>query len=215
MRLFANAGYDMPSLEKTQSDEARLRAMDIDICFAELKDDLLDSSDPFVQTAIAEMENRFGITKDDMTKCFFAAIRSPQPSETVDICFSYNFNKEASVHVFLCDSISAFHFRDRRLHKGIGGFQQVILELGKTHVDIHGTKPGCIALRFLKRGHIITGIREQAHKMLTVFYALLHKISPLRLLINVIPAAVIPTALGVFRPEIVIVMEAVAHFAGG
>lgn len=107
MKLFAEAGYDMTVLEKAQSDEARLRAMDIDICFAEIQDDLLDSSDPFVQTAIAEMESRFGITKEDMTKCHFIAIRSPQPSETVDICFSCNFNKEMAANLGLCELLGS------------------------------------------------------------------------------------------------------------
>ena len=107
INLFAEAGYDRTPLERAQSDETRLRAMNIDICFAELEDDLLDSSDSFVQTAIAEMESRYGITKEDMAKCSFVAIRSPQPSETVDICFSYNFNKEAAANLGPCEIFGA------------------------------------------------------------------------------------------------------------
>ncbi|MBO2517608.1 MAG: hypothetical protein CW338_10140 [Clostridiales bacterium] len=105
INIFAEAGYDTAPLEKAQSDEARLRAMSIDICFAGINDDLLDSSDPFVQTAIREMESRYGITKADMVRCRFAAIRSPQPSKTVDICFSYNFNKEAAADTGLCETL--------------------------------------------------------------------------------------------------------------
>ncbi len=107
VNLFTETGYDISPLERAQSDEARLRAMDIDICFAELKDDLLESSDPFVKTAVQEMENRYGITKEDMTKCHFAAILSPQPSETIDVCFSCNFNKEAAANPGPCETLGA------------------------------------------------------------------------------------------------------------
>ena len=107
MDLFAQAGYDLAPLQMIQSDEARLRAMDTYICYAEIENDLLDSSDSFVQTAIREMESRFGITKEDMIKCHFAAVLSPQNSETVDICFSYNFNKEAAAQPGLCEMLGA------------------------------------------------------------------------------------------------------------
>lgn len=107
MDLFAGAGYDTAFLQKAQSDEARLRLMVTDICFAELKDDLLSSDDSFVRTAVREMESRFGITMEDMTACRFAAVRSPQPSETVDICFSYNFNREAAAKPGLCETLGS------------------------------------------------------------------------------------------------------------
>lgn len=107
MDLFAEAGYDTVPLQKAQNDESRLRAMNTSICFAEAKDNLLDSSDSFVLTAVKEMESRFGITKEDMVRCHFIAIRSPQSSETVDICFSYNFNMEAASNPGLCESLGA------------------------------------------------------------------------------------------------------------
>lgn len=107
MNLFEEAGYDITPLQKAQSDERRLRAMAIDICFADNKEDLLESSDRFVLTAIQEMESRFGLSKEDMVKCHFVAIRSPQTSETVDICFSYNFNREAEANLGRCEALGA------------------------------------------------------------------------------------------------------------
>lgn len=93
MELFKAAAYDLEPLEKMQNDEIRLRSVAVDICFAQIRADLLESSDSFVLTAIQEMENRFGITREDMDRCFFSAVRNPVQSETVDICFSYNFHK--------------------------------------------------------------------------------------------------------------------------
>ncbi len=103
--LFAEAGYDTAPLLGNQRPEARLRAMETELYFADPEEDLLDSSDSFVLTALAEMESRCGITREDLEKCHFIALRSPQASATGDICFSYNFKKAEAAEAGYCETM--------------------------------------------------------------------------------------------------------------
>ena len=88
-KLFQEKGYDVSSLDRT--DEEKLASVSLEIMFSDPSLNLLNSGDPVIEAAIACMDEQFGMDKAFMNKAAFCAIRSPLGSDTVDICFSYNY----------------------------------------------------------------------------------------------------------------------------
>ena len=88
-QLFQEKGYDVSSLDRT--DEEKLASVSLEIMFSDPSLNLLNTGDPVIEAAIAYMEKQYGMDKTFMNKAAFCAIRSPLGSETVDICFSYNY----------------------------------------------------------------------------------------------------------------------------
>lgn len=88
-KLFREKGYDVSSLDQT--DEEKLASVNLEIMFSDPSLNLLNTGDPAIEAAIAVMDEQFGMDQIFMNKAAFCAIHSPLGSETVDICFSYNY----------------------------------------------------------------------------------------------------------------------------
>ena len=85
-----------------QENEEKLSSLWNELAWGEPSDNLMNSGDPFVETALREMESCYGITREDLEKCYFIAIRSPLSSETVDVCFGHNWNLVESAGLGTC-----------------------------------------------------------------------------------------------------------------
>lgn len=96
LRLFAEKGYNIQALEK--SDEELLAEMSTELMFAEPEENLLFSDDPAVTAALAAMEELYGLSRETLADCGYAAVASPIPSGYTDICFAFNFNLESTLY---------------------------------------------------------------------------------------------------------------------
>ena len=96
MRLFEEAGYSTAELERT--DEELLTSIRTELMFANPQDNLLSSGLPEVEAALAALEKEYGLTREDLAACGYAAVLSPLQQGTVDICFAYNYNLESAMY---------------------------------------------------------------------------------------------------------------------
>lgn len=87
--LFTEKGYDTNLLDKGISDKLGTVALEIKFSFP--SGNLLNADDPNIEAAIVAMDKQFGMNKDFMDRSAFCAVYSPLPSDTVDVCFTYNY----------------------------------------------------------------------------------------------------------------------------
>ena len=88
-KLFTDKGYDTSLLNLAIKD--KLKSVALEIKFSLPSSNLLNAGDPYVEAAIAVMEKQYGMSKEFMDKAAFCAIYSPLQSDTIDICFTYNY----------------------------------------------------------------------------------------------------------------------------
>lgn len=88
-KLFTDKGYDTSLLNLAIND--KLKSVALEIKFSSPSSNLLNAGDPYVEAAIAVMEKQYGMSKEFMDKAAFCAIYSPLQSDTIDICFTYNY----------------------------------------------------------------------------------------------------------------------------
>ena len=87
--LFDEQGYDTSILDRDTTE--KIRSVSLDILFAPPSENLLNAGTSEVETAIAVMEKQCGMSKEFINRAAFCAIPSPLQSDTIDICFSYNY----------------------------------------------------------------------------------------------------------------------------
>lgn len=95
-QLLLEAGYDVGAA--TDTGEALLKGMELDLLFCEPEKSVLLSDDANVKTALTAMEREYGLTRDMLEKHAFTATYSPMQTGTTDICFAYNYNIEADMY---------------------------------------------------------------------------------------------------------------------
>lgn len=88
--LFEEAGYD--SSEIMLSNELVISNLAVKLAFAESESNILHTDSPEVRVAIAAMEDASGLTKEQLERYCFILTPSPISSDTIDLCFSFNYN---------------------------------------------------------------------------------------------------------------------------
>ena len=95
LQLFRDAGYDLSAFDHTAEEE--LAAMEMEVRAAPAKDNLLighEAEAKYVDSALEAMESVYGLSRETLERCCFAAIRPAGERETVDICFAHNIRVE-------------------------------------------------------------------------------------------------------------------------
>lgn len=90
LRLFEEKGFDISPLQKADSE--LLKSMEMTLRFAPLEENLLHTDTPGLSQALIVMEQQFGLTPALMDSLCMVCLPSPASSDTLDFCFSYNFN---------------------------------------------------------------------------------------------------------------------------
>ena len=85
-QLLKEKGYDV------EADRDVLSALNLQLLYAEVSDSVLLSGDAAVETALAAMQETYGLDRATLQACGYGAFYSPFNSGTTDVCFSYNYN---------------------------------------------------------------------------------------------------------------------------
>lgn len=96
LTLFEAAGYDVSSVRKTPQE--LLAAMRTELHFVEPEQNVLQANDKFVKNALAALKEEYGLTREMLDKYAFAASFAPMQTDTLDLCFAYNYNIESAMY---------------------------------------------------------------------------------------------------------------------
>ena len=95
LQLFRDAGYDVSAFDHTAAEE--LAAMEYAIRTAPASDNLLSGHEAdakYVASALNAMESVYGLSREMLEKCCFAAVHPAGERETFDLCFAHNIRVE-------------------------------------------------------------------------------------------------------------------------
>lgn len=93
LQLFREDGFDLSPFQLT--DEALLENLSFTLEFYDGGENLMHADLPGIREALAVMEEKYGLTPDLMDDLYYAALPSPAASDTLDICFSFNYDLAA------------------------------------------------------------------------------------------------------------------------
>lgn len=95
LQLFRDAGYDLSAFDHTAAEE--LAAIELEVRAAPAKDNLLighEAEAKYVDSALEAMESVYGLSREMLEKCCFAAVHPAGERETFDLCFAHNIRVE-------------------------------------------------------------------------------------------------------------------------
>ncbi len=93
LQLFREEGFDLSPFQLT--DEALLENLSFTLEFYDGGENLMHADLPGIREALAVMEKEYGLTPALMDDLYYAALPSPAASDTLDICFSFNYDLAA------------------------------------------------------------------------------------------------------------------------
>lgn len=132
-QLFEQAGY--ASLADAGTYEALLAAMRTELQFIQPEESILNSDFRNVRLALDALEQRYGLTRDMLSRCGFTACYSPLQTGTVDICFAYNYNRE--MELLQTGELNAYTGQLFRQLERLGLFMVSLDETGEAAAITH------------------------------------------------------------------------------